>query len=129
MKKIVLILICLPLLLTGCSKPKTPTGKFLQVCNGFMQAADEVKAAVKTAHQDIHQQGLVSVSSNMAGIMLLYQTKITKPYGAWEKACFTSVKQQKQQPVCTTLVNYVKKPECAAATQSTYATLYEQKKA
>lgn len=129
MKKIVLILIFLPLLLTSCSKPKTPTGKFLQVCNGFMQAAYEVKAAVKTAHQDIHQQGLVSVSGNMAAIISLYQTKITKPYGAWEKACLAEAMQKKQEPVCTTLASYVKKPECAAATQSTYAALYEQKKA
>lgn len=128
MKKYVLILLCLPLLLTGCSKPKTPTAKFLYVCRGFMQAADEMKAAVKTAHQDIHQQGLVSVSSNLAAIMMIYQTKISKPYGDWEKACFVGVKQQKQEPVCTTLVNYVTKPECAAATESTYAALYEKKK-
>lgn len=129
MKKYVLIFICLPIILTGCSKPKTPTAKFLQVCKGFMQAADEMKSAVKTAHQSIHQQGLVSVSMNMTAIMSLYQTKITTPYGAWEKSCFTGVKQQKQEPLCSTLVNVVKNPECAAATEATYAAQFEQKKA
>lgn len=128
MKKSIISIICLTLLLTACSKPKTVTGQFLQVCNSYMKAALEMKAAVKSAHQDIHNQGLGVVSTNMAAIMMIYQTKIEKPYGAWEKACFAGVKKTQGVPKCSDMVSYVQKPLCKQATITTYKAQFAQKK-
>jgi hypothetical protein len=113
-----IISLSMVMLLASCSKNTPHQQHLMKICTAYMQEAKILKQKIEKIKQDNSKDPMDALQKSVA-VGEEYQSKIEKPYGVWQTACFTNLPKD-VAPNCSSLVKYVQQPKCATATESTF---------